>query len=320
MDGHEVDAMIHSRILYRTLLSPTVVLGAFLLLAAGGVLAADGDAKDKAPRSGDPAACPMMSSGYCPMHDAMHGHGYGKGKGWRATAGPARAALGISIAADGESGAVDGVTVEAVAPGSGAADAGLKAGDLLTAVNGDSLAAGSRSEANSRLVRFMASVDPGEEVTVSYRRDGRDHSARVEARPLPRPSHAWQSWPGRPLRPDAFRADVFRGLRLATLSPDLGRYFGASEGLLVLRVPATAGLPLRDGDVIEELDGRKPRNPGHARSILASYAPGETITFRILRDRKGQTLKYTVPSPPDPASGPGAGDGHGHSPQAVPRD
>jgi S1-C subfamily serine protease len=260
------------------------------------------------------------------MHDAMHGHGpgMGKGRGWRATAGPARAALGISIADDGESGAVEGVTVEAVAPGSGAAEAGLEAGDLLTAVNGESLAAGSRAEANGRLVRFMASVDPGEEVTVSYRRDGRDHSARVEARPLPPPPHAWRPWPGRPLRADVFRPDVFRGLRLATLSQDLGRYFGASEGLLVLRVPATAGLPLRDGDVILELDGRKPRDPGHARSILASYAPGETVTFRILRDRKGQTLKYTVPAPPDPVSGPVTGsmpgDGHGHSPPAVPRD
>lgn len=286
------------------------VLPAVLLLAAGSVLAADGGDTPVGP--GDPAACPMQASGDCPMSGPMQGqmqghmprHGYDRGG--RAAPGPARAALGIAIADDGEPGAVAGVTVASVAPASGAAEAGLRAGDLITAVNSESLAAGSRAEANGRLVRFMASVNPGEEVAVTYRRDGREQSARVEARGLAPSRQAWQPW-----MQHHHRGGPFRGLRLAALSPDLGRYFGATAGLLVLRVPETAGIPLRDGDVIREIGGREPRGPGHARSILASYAPGETVTLRILRDRKGQTLKFTVPAPGPAGEGPGP---------AVPRD
>jgi S1-C subfamily serine protease len=87
------------------------------------------------------------------------------------------------------------------------------------------------------------------------------------------------------------------GLRLAGLTPGLGRYFGADSGVLVLR--ATPGNPfgLQDGDVIRSIGGRTPVDQRHARRILGSYAPGEAVVIAVLRDRKDRELRGTLPGP-----------------------
>lgn len=83
-------------------------------------------------------------------------------------------------------------------------------------------------------------------------------------------------------------------LQLAPLNDDLGRYFGTSEGVLVISVPANSPLSLRGGDVVLRVDGREPENPGHLLRILGSYGPGESLSFDIYRDRKRRTVKGTV--------------------------
>jgi S1-C subfamily serine protease len=80
-----------------------------------------------------------------------------------------------------------------------------------------------------------------------------------------------------------------------TLTPDLGRYFGAEKGVLVARAPSDASLGLKDGDVIVAIGGREPQNGPHAMRILRSYQPGESVELRILRDRRAQTLTATIP-------------------------
>ena len=64
--------------------------------------------------------------------------------------------------------------------------------------------------------------------------------------------------------------------------------------MLVARAPAGVG-ELQDGDVIQAIGGREPQNGRHAMRILRSYQPGETVDLRILRDRKAQTVRLTVP-------------------------
>lgn len=89
------------------------------------------------------------------------------------------------------------------------------------------------------------------------------------------------------------RIGGFTGLELANLSPRLGQYFGAKQGVLVVRAGASR-FRLEDGDVIVAIDGREPASAAHATRILGSYQRGEKITIKALRDRKSVTLDTTA--------------------------
>ena len=79
-------------------------------------------------------------------------------------------------------------------------------------------------------------------------------------------------------------------LELAPLNPELGQYFGTTEGVLVIRAPKDKSLGLRGGDVVQAVDGRKPAGPAHLLRILRSYERGETFKLDILRNRKRETV------------------------------
>ena len=72
---------------------------------------------------------------------------------------PQRAALGIAIAAQGTA-AKEGVQIESVSPGGGAAQAGLKPGDVLMEMNGEKLVSEERRSARDKLLELMSRVEP----------------------------------------------------------------------------------------------------------------------------------------------------------------
>ena len=69
--------------------------------------------------------------------------------------------------------ATNGVKIASVEAGSGAAKAGLKAGDVITAFNGSGI--------NSvlKLRAVIATHHPGDSVTVTYQRAGKSHTVKV---------------------------------------------------------------------------------------------------------------------------------------------
>jgi hypothetical protein len=87
------------------------------------------------------------------------------------------------------------------------------------------------------------------------------------------------------------------GLELATLSPRLGSYFGAKSGVLVVHTD-NASLKIEDGDIITAIDGRQPTTAEQARRILGSYAGGEKIGLKLVRDRKPLSVDVVMPEPP----------------------
>ena len=54
-------------------------------------------------------------------------------------------------------------------------------------------------------------------------------------------------------------------------------------------------LEFRAGDVILSIGDREPKSDSHARRILASYTAGESVEFRIMRQRREQAVRWTVP-------------------------
>jgi len=224
-----------------------------------------------------------------------------------------RAALGINIATrDASGGPVEGVAVVGVTPGGAADAAGMRADDVLVAIDDVSLTAESVNAANERLFRFMRDVKPGQELQVVYLRGGRVLEASLVADVLD-PAMAPRRFPfqedlerlGRrfenefiaPLQTSWRHYGLFAGMELAALTPDLGRYFGTAEGLLVIRAPAAEGTDLQDGDVIQLIGARKPSDPGHAMRILRSYEPGEELIISIMREREPLELRVILPEP-----------------------
>ena len=222
-----------------------------------------------------------------------------------------RAMLGISL---GDS-ADNGVPVAGVSPGGPADVVGLQAGDVLTSLNGEPLRGDSEQGAVRKLLTLMREVEPGETVTVAYTRDGQSHEALIVAEEFggsrvfafPSDSEAWSfdfRHPGPGLMghrvfPDYL--DQWGAMELVSLTPELGRYFGAEEGILVVRAPADRALQLQDGDVIRTIGGRTPKSPGHATRILASYQGGEQVEIDVLRDKKRLTLEIDIPATQDSA-------------------
>ncbi len=218
--------------------------------------------------------------------------------------GPRRAMLGVNLGGAEPNGG--GVRVEGVSPGGPAAEAGVKAGDVIVAIEAKPVTTG------RELVKAMAEIEPGEKVELELRRDGKPVQLAVEARPL---DQLFLAGPGvLPGLPDIPALAAVRSLgvhpfdgdahwllaewgdtEFVTLTPGLGRYFGAEKGVLVARAREDSTLGLRDGDVIVAIGGREPQSGPHAMRILRSYQPGEAVELRILRDRRAQTLNAKVP-------------------------
>jgi len=224
--------------------------------------------------------------------------------------GPRRAMLGVNIGGVEPGGG--GVRVESVSPGGPAAEAGVKSGDVIVAIEAKPVATG------RELVRAMAAIEPGDKVELGLERDGKPLKLAVEARPLDRAYFigtpgvpAVRALPAIPAMPTLpalahvealpfdggthWLLDGWGDTEFVTLTPMLGRYFGADKGVLVAHAPGDASLGLQDGDVIVAIGGREPQNGPHAMRILRSYQPGDSVELKILRDRRSQTLAAKIP-------------------------
>src|SRR6059058_4759323 len=204
-----------------------------------------------------------------------------------------------------------GAKIEGVTPGGPADKAGLKVGDIITKFNGTSLAAvkaedEDQSGPGTKLVELARKLTPDDTVQVEYRRGNDTKQATLVAADLgPR---FQMEMPGPPdiavapmLGMDHFEmfGSPWGNLELVSLNADLGEYFGTKEGVLVVKAPADSSLPLKGGDVITSIGGRKPANPSHAMRILRSYEKGETVSIEILRKQKRLTVAWKVPSRED---------------------
>lgn len=223
-----------------------------------------------------------------------------------------RPRLGVSIGGNDEDGPVEGVGIRAVTPGSAASDAGLRAGDIITAINNEALSAAKAGEATQKLLNFMGGVEAGDVLDIEYLRDGKVGKVEIEPRAVSMRFFTFNEgdrgrvMPGLHIAPhlasgikSAFSfswvGNVWADMELVELSEGLGKYFGTDSGLLVVSAPDSNALKLKDGDVIKKIDGREPASVRHAIGILNSYQSGEKLKLEIRRDKKRRTLDITMP-------------------------
>ena len=236
-----------------------------------------------------------------------------------------RAQLGVFVRseADSETDRI-GALLQSVTEGGAAEEAGLEEGGIIISFDGERLvgrypeADPDESEPAKKLIDLIGDKDPGDEVTIEYQRDGETHSTVVtldergswlqtysvpgfEAVIAPRIDvpvpdlRFFGDSNRRGFTVLSLWGDRWVDIELVRLNENLGRYFGTSEGLLVISPPDNDELDLQAGDVILGIDGREPHSPSRALRILRSYEEGETVNIEIMRDRNRMTISYVVP-------------------------
>lgn len=213
--------------------------------------------------------------------------------------------LGVLIGGRGDAG---GLKLIGVTPGSGADEAGLKAGDELTSINNVDLT--TAGEPMRALKDALAGVAPGEVVSVGYQRDGSFALADVTTDAKGVYIMHMGGRPNMDVRVDGIEAleslqipdidnlgprvgpkvgafvqravRIGGGLRLQDADADLARYFGVDKGVLVVEVPESEdGFPLKGGDIIQSIDGEPIADAGDAyRSLFSADAVASVGVLR----------------------------------------
>lgn len=289
-------------------------------LAAGGALAAD-----PAPRELSPEERARIEQRMGELSKEMRDLGRQLGEQRRIQmididrVGANRAMLGINVDDEESTAKGDGVHVAAVTPRGPAAAAGLRAGDVIVSIDGRSLRKDGDGTPFAKLREQMEQRKPGDAVKLKLQRDGKGVDATVKVEAYAPRAFAWSFGPEQfgelemllppgpmppmpPMGPAGPGAERFRwytrewgDLEMVSLSPKLGEYFGAKEGVLVVHAPDDGSLKLQDGDVITRVGERKPASPEQVLRILRSYEPGEQLKLEVLRNRKAVVVEVKVP-------------------------
>jgi serine protease Do len=210
-----------------------------------------------------------------------------------------------------------GVVIGKVLEESPAAKAGLKDGDVVTALNGQQI------ESALQFRRMIKEIPSGRTVQLSVWRDGRaqtvsatlgkmqEHSKRMmgampqvfnfrmpempEVAPIPdMPSLEW----------DGDGALLMNRPRLGIDAEDiggqLGSFFGAPDGEAILVRDVNAGSAaekagLKAGDVITSFNGEKLHSLSDLRSKLFAAGDGKTVKLGVLRNKSAITLNVELP-------------------------
>ncbi len=164
----------------------------------------------------------------------------------------------------------DGVLIAAVQPDSPAARAGLKDGDVVTAVNGKAI------DSLGKFRNIIAAKGKGKKVALSVIRDGK--TLTIDVTLGARPGDAEEG----PISSDDDPGSAIDGLALGDLDSRLRQRLGVPkelDGAVILRVEPgskAAQAKLRPGDVILSVN-RKPVDSARAAKKLYAQAKGPKL-------------------------------------------
>jgi serine protease Do len=183
-----------------------------------------------------------------------------------------------------------GVVVARVVENSPAEKAGLKADDVVTALNGQAVR-------DSRgLIRVVGSLPLGQSVDVEILRDGKAKTLSLTLEPAPKDYGVRRVQP-RGLRTDGDAVAVEKfGLDLTDLPPDRAEAFGVKGGALVARVEAgspAAEAGIGRGLVITKVDKKAVASAEEAKAAL-DKADADQGALVYLRSQDGATAIVLV--------------------------
>ena len=164
---------------------------------------------------------------------------------------------------DVDLGTMEGIYVAKVSEESAAEEAGMKEGDVITAIDGKPV--GKMAE----LQEVLAKKRPGDKVTVTYLRDKKKATKTLTLKNYV----------------DA-KKDKGEDVDLGTM-----------EGIYVAKVSeesAAEEAGMKEGDVITAIDGKPVGKMAELQEVLAKKRPGDKVTVTYLRDKKKATKTLTL--------------------------
>ncbi len=175
----------------------------------------------------------------------------------------------------------EGALVDEVQDGGPAAKAGLKAGDVITAINSDAV------HDSRDLAKKIGAMSPGAKVALNVIRDGQHKNLSLSLEQMPNDKQA---------KADNMKDDAgapHLGLSLAPASQVAG---ADAQGLVVTGVEsdsAAAEQGLKAGDVILSVGGKTVSSVSEVRKVLAD-AHKEGRTNVLMRVKSGNATRFVA--------------------------
>lgn len=272
------------------------------------------------------------------------GEGGSRKFAWRYLGDSDRAMLGIVMRPTEK-----GVQIAAVTPGGPADKAGVRNEDLLLAIDGNKIdrdamptarqvlqdlkvdqpvkltlsrdgkrldivvTAARREALNWPKVMAGADLDFDVDIDIDPEKIRRDVERSLQGAQVHVDRHLRNAGNLQQLRNLRISAMPWWGMNLASLNPELGAYFGTSEGVLVLSTDADNMPELKGGDILQKVAGSKVDSPAEVMRRLRDTPAGSDVEFSVLRQKKALTVSAKVPQyktmfplPPEPPAPPAA--------------
>ena len=183
---------------------------------------------------------------------------------------------------------VRGILVNSVVPGGPADHAGIKTGDVITAINGTAV-----NDANA-LRNLVSSASPGSDLTLTVVHDGKEQQIHAKVgeltsgttRSKPEDSGASEPASGR------------LGITVLPLTAEIASQLGlgrSEQGVAVAAVDpngAAAAAGIDNGDVIQKVNGKPVRTGDDVHRAIGSSTDRPAV---LLVNRGGQTRFLAVP-------------------------
>jgi serine protease Do len=205
-------------------------------------------------------------------------------------------------------GASYGVVVQTVEHGSPAERAGLKMGDVITAINSQHVYSG------SDLLRIVSNTAPGSKLRVDYVRDRKAARAEVVVGDWNQIAEDGMGGPSAPL-PENKPADKSGGVLglsvralTAQTAQDVSKQLDLSQPQGVLVTEVTPGgfadnlpVPVQQFDILLSINHTAIRSVDDFNRMESELKPGQDVLFLIAeRDRGGYTTQYVADRLPQP--------------------
>jgi serine protease Do len=170
----------------------------------------------------------------------------------------------------------NGALIATVDPGSPADKAGLKAGDVVLAFNGQPI------DEPNKLPRLVAATKPGTTATLKIWRDGKAEEVKFTAAELVAESKPVKQLQEKGAKPNRL------GLVVSELPPAQRRQLGVEYGLVVEAADASRS-PLRPGDVIVGVGRDTIKSLEDFNRLIGEQKDGDTVALLV---RRGEATVY----------------------------
>jgi serine protease Do len=182
-----------------------------------------------------------------------------------------------------------GAEVDDIVPGSPAAKAGIKKGDIILEINGEKVTD------EEFLVNSISKTKPGASVSLKIRRNSKNIVLTMQTTVRPESSFktTTESWITKLERFFGISKN-YLGIKTCDIVSGLDEYFGIEEGALITEVfeaSRAEKLGIKPGDVIIGIDEHKITDSRALRNVMRKKRIGSMITIKLIRHKKTVTIK-----------------------------